>query len=85
MAKITLYIDDADLLATAKAYAQAHQTSVSKLVADYFRTLQPTVAYEPDHNFFTRLHAQLQAQGWHEPTDEEDAATRAATLEEKYA
>jgi hypothetical protein len=43
------------------------------------------MAYDPEHNFFTRLHARLQAQGWHEPTDEEDAAVRAVALEEKYA
>ena len=85
MAKVTLYIDDAELLATVKAYAQAHNTSLSKLVTGYFKTLHPAVAYDPDNNFFTRLHAQLRAQGFHEPTDAEDDAARAAYLEEKYA
>lgn len=84
MPKITLYIDDAELLASAKAYAAAQHTSLSKLVTGYLQTLRPTVPYDPEHNFFTRLHERLRAAGDHEPTDEEDAAARAAHLAEKY-
>jgi len=85
MAKITLSIADAELLPTPKSYAQAHHTSLSKLVTEYFKTLHPAVVYDPDNNFFTRLHARLRAQGFHEPTDEEDDAARAAYFEGKYA
>ena len=84
MAKLTLNVEP-DIVHAAKTYAQAHHTSLSKLVTGYFKTLHPAGAYDPDNNFFTRLHARLRAQGFHEPTDEEDDAARAAYLEGKYA
>jgi hypothetical protein len=79
MAKLTLYMDDEQVLTKAKAYAKAQGLSLSKLVAQYFATLP-----EEEGDFFRKLHAKLHAKGFMEPTDEELDAARWAYLQEKY-
>ena len=80
MAKLTLYVDDA-LVQHAKAYAKAHQTSVSKLVTQYLASL-PEASQEED--LLDQLHAKLLAQEFQEPTDEELDASRREYLARKY-
>jgi hypothetical protein len=79
MAKLTLYVDD-ELVQRAKAYAKAHQTSVSKLVTQYLASL----AGAAQEDLLEQLHAKLLAQGLQEPTEEELDASRREYLARKY-
>jgi hypothetical protein len=80
MPQLTLYVADEAVVARAKAYAQAHNTSLSHLVTQYLATLTDP----QDEDFFVKLHRDLEAKGFREPTDAEDDAARAAYLERKY-
>lgn len=78
--KLTLYIEDEAVVARAKAYAARHETSLSKLIAQYLATL----THDPQEDFFTKLYAELDAEGYVPPTDEAVVTLRAQHLHEKY-
>ena len=79
MAKLTLNVEP-DIVTAAKTYAQAHHTSLSKLVTQFFRALpQPA---SPD--FWTQLHETLVQEGFQEPADDLDALRR-QHVRRKYA
>lgn len=59
MAKLTLNVEP-DIVHAAKAYAQAHHISLSKLVSQFLRALpQPAPA-----DFWTQLHSSLLDEGF---------------------
>ena len=79
MAKLTLNVES-DIVHAAKTYAQAHHTSLSKPVTQFFRALpQPA---SPD--FWTQLHDSLVEEGFQEPGDDL-AALRRQHVRRKYA
>ena len=69
MSKLTLSVDQA-LIDAAKAYAKAHNTSLSQLVARHFMEL----AAQPADPFFTTLHEELLRDGFQAPTPEASGA-----------
>jgi len=79
MAKVTLYIDDEQVLERAKAYAKRQGVSLSKLVQQVLATLPE------EEDFFAVLHAELDAEGFTPSTEAELDAARWAHLKEKYA
>ena len=79
MAKLTLNVEP-DIVHAAKTYAQAHHTSLSKLVTQFFRALrQPAQA-----DFWTQLHGSLLEEGFEEPSDDLEALRR-QHVRRKYA
>lgn len=63
MAKLTLNID-AQLIINAKAYAQRHHLSLSRLIAQFLTELEQV----PHDDFFAQLHADLLREGFQEPS-----------------
>ena len=78
MAKLTLNID-AQLIESAKVYAQRHHVSLSQLVAQFLTALEP----EPHNDFFAQLHADLLREGFQEPPADL-TALRQQHVERKY-
>lgn len=62
MSKLTLSVDH-NLIDAAKAYAKAHKTSLSQLVARQFIELTA----QPADTFFTTLHEELLRDGFQVP------------------
>ena len=63
MAKLTLNID-AQLIERAKAYAQRHHVSLSRLIAQFLTELDQA----PQDDFVAQLHADLLREGFQEPS-----------------
>jgi hypothetical protein len=70
MAKLTLNVDP-DVIHAAKAYAEAHQVSLSHLVMQFLRTLPA-----PAPDFWTQLHETLVQEGFQELGDDTEALRR---------
>lgn len=79
MAKLTLNVEP-EIVTAAKTYAQAHHTSLSKLVTQFFLAL-PQPASE---DFWTQLHGSLLEEGFEEPGDDLEALRR-QHVRRKYA
>ena len=79
MAKLTLNVEP-DLVHAAKTYAQAHHTSLSKLVTQFFQTLPQPASTD----FWTQLHGSLLEEGFEEPGDDLEALRR-QHVRRKYA
>jgi len=79
MAKLTMNVEP-DIVTAAKTYAQAHHTSLSKLVTQFFRALQPPAPAD----FWTQLHSSLLEEGFQEPGDDLEALRR-QHVRRKYA
>ena len=71
MSKLTLNIDQ-EIIDVAKAYAQRHHTSLSKLVAHFLMEL----ASRPRDDFFATLHDDLLREGYQAPTGDLDDLRR---------
>jgi hypothetical protein len=79
MAKLTLNVEP-DIVTAAKTYAQAHHTSLSKLVTQFFRALRPPAQVD----FWTQLHGSLLEEDFQEPGDDLEALRR-QHVRRKYA
>jgi len=67
MAKLTLSIDP-QIIETAKAYAQRHNISLSKLVAGFLADLGDRTG----DDFFDKLHTELLHEGFQPPHEDID-------------
>jgi hypothetical protein len=67
MSKLTLNINQ-EIIDGAKAYAQRHHTSLSKLVAHFLMELTS----RPKDDFFATLHEELLREGYQAPTNNLD-------------
>ncbi len=71
MAKLTLNVEP-EIMHATKTYAQAHHTSVSKLVTQFLCALP----HQSQADFFIHRHATLVQEGFQEPTDDIEAFRR---------